>query len=78
MYRTKKVQIYIDINDVIELHKIQKENNTLTLGANVTLSVAKSTFEKYSNESNFKYFKGLAEHIDLVATVPIRNVSFFS
>lgn len=75
VYRTQKVQTYIDVNDVTELHRIQKEKNTLTLGANVTLSVAKTTFEKYANVSNFKYLKTLAEHIDQIATVPVRNVS---
>lgn len=65
------------MNDAAELHRIEKENNTLTLGANVTLSTVKSTFEKYADSPGFKYLKGLADHIDLVASIPIRNVSFF-
>ncbi|XP_014224706.2 xanthine dehydrogenase/oxidase-like isoform X1 [Trichogramma pretiosum] len=74
VYRTKKVEVYIDINDVQDLHKIVKEDKVLTLGANVTISVAKSTFEKFMSEKGFSYLKQMSEHIDLVATVPIRNI----
>lgn len=33
------------------------------------------TFEKYSKEPGFKYLQHLAKHIDLIASVPVRNVS---
>lgn len=69
------MQIYIDINGIPDLHKIEKTKDNLTLGANVTLSMAKEAFEKYANEPGFKYLDCMANHIDLIASVPIRNVS---
>lgn len=31
------------------------------------------TFQKYSSEPGFKYLRHLAHHIDLIASVPVRN-----
>lgn len=59
-----------------ELHKITSRRNKLTLGANVTLDEAMNTFESAAaDKSDFSYCRDLAKHIDLVATVPVRNVS---
>ncbi|XP_023247177.1 xanthine dehydrogenase-like [Copidosoma floridanum] len=74
LYRVNKMQVYIDINDVLELHRVEKEKDILTLGANITLSTAKNLFSKYAQESGFQYLKQMAGHIDLVASVPIRNI----
>lgn len=75
VYRRWETPVRCDINDVEELHRIEKTADTLTLGGNVTLSIAKMTFEKYANDSGFEYLKRLAKHIDLVASIPIRNVN---
>lgn len=32
------------------------------------------TFQKYSSEPGFKYLRHLAHHIDLIASVPVRNI----
>lgn len=56
------------------MRNIRKDNDTLTIGGNVTLTVAIETFEKYSKEPGFKYLQHLAKHIDLIASVPVRNV----
>lgn len=32
------------------------------------------TFQKYSSETGFKYLQHLADHIDLIANVPVRNI----
>ncbi|XP_008216630.2 xanthine dehydrogenase [Nasonia vitripennis] len=74
VYRLKKRQVYIDINNVADLHKIEKTKESLILGANVTLSMMKATCEKYMTEPGFEYLKKLARHIDLVASIPIRNI----
>ncbi|XP_017888813.1 xanthine dehydrogenase/oxidase-like isoform X2 [Ceratina calcarata] len=66
--------ISIDVNDVPDLRRIDKQNDTLTLGANCSLTVAMNTFEKYSNDKNFEYLQYLAKHIDLIASVPVRNI----
>ena len=74
VYRTQKKQVYIDINDVADLHRVQKEKDSLIFGANVTLTMMKNSFEKYMKEPRFEYLKQMAKHVDLVASIPIRNV----
>lgn len=37
--------------------------------------MAKAAFEKYTDEPGFEYLRRMAKHIDLVASIPIRNVS---
>ncbi|KAJ8676452.1 hypothetical protein QAD02_012239 [Eretmocerus hayati] len=74
VYRLPKKHIYIDINDIPELSRIDKEKDTLTLGGNITLSMAKKSFEMYSKEPGFEYLKRMAKHVDLVANVPVRNI----
>ncbi|XP_025074447.1 xanthine dehydrogenase-like [Pogonomyrmex barbatus] len=74
IYRTSKKDLYIDINDVPDLCHIQKTDENLTLGGNVSLRVMMETFQKYSSDAKFKYLRHLAEHIDLVAHVPVRNI----
>ncbi|XP_014217161.1 xanthine dehydrogenase-like [Copidosoma floridanum] len=74
VYRLGKVQVYIDVNDVLDLHRLSKTNDALTLGANVTLSIAKDSFEKYMTHPGFEYLKEMAKHVDLVASVPVRNI----
>lgn len=56
------------------MNRIEKTNEYLTLGGNVTLTVAIETFKKYSSDKGFKYLQHLAEHIDLIANVPVRNI----
>lgn len=75
VYRIEKPDIYIDINDIPDLRRIEKSENHLTLGSNVSLTVAMNTFEKYSKDKGFEYLRHLAHHIDLIASVPVRNVS---
>ena len=74
VYRLKVPDIYIDINDLANLRNISKTDDSLTIGSNVSLTVAMETFQKYSKEPNFKYLQHLASHIDLIASVPVRNV----
>lgn len=74
IYRLKVPDMYIDINDIPELHHISKNNDFLTVGSNISLTVAMETFINYSKEQNFHYLRHLADHIDLIASVPVRNV----
>lgn len=74
VYRAPKYDVYIDVNDVPDLRRIEKNGDSLILGGNVSLTVAMETFEKYSNEDGFKYLRHLAHHIDLIASVPVRNM----
>jgi hypothetical protein len=76
VYRvTKETKVYIDVGDVAELKSLTTEPN-LVLGGNMSLTEAMDTFYRISKENvRYKYTKALADHIDLTANVPVRNVS---
>ncbi|XP_012273308.1 xanthine dehydrogenase/oxidase [Orussus abietinus] len=74
VYRLEKPEIYVDINDIPDLHRVEKDSSSLVLGANVTLTDAMKNFEKFSKDQGFEYLQHLAKHIDLVASVAIRNI----
>ncbi|KAJ8687934.1 hypothetical protein QAD02_023729 [Eretmocerus hayati] len=74
VYRASPKKLYIDVNDVADLHRVEKEKDSLTFGGNVTLANAMLTFKKFTNERGFAYLKEMYEHVDLVATIPVRNV----
>lgn len=68
--------VYVDISNIAELRAHKVNENFLVLGANITLTDAMRTFKRLSvSTKEFGYLGGIASHIDLVATVPIRNVS---
>lgn len=68
----------IDINNIPDLRNINKTSTSLVIGGNVSLTVAMETFEKYSKASDFEYLQHLAKHIDLIASVPVRNVGKYN
>jgi xanthine dehydrogenase/oxidase len=69
-------QIYIDVQDIPELKSYSTEP-TLTLGGNVSLSDCIKLFNSLSKtNSSYAYTAVLARHIDLIANVPVRNVSY--
>lgn len=47
----------------------------LVLGANNNLTETKKILETVSETPGFEYCLSLAKHIDLMANVPVRNVS---
>lgn len=67
----------IDVNDVKELHTYTVNSENVIIGANTTLTAAIDIFTKIANEKpdKFGYLKQLADHISLIANVPVRNVS---
>ncbi|XP_015433474.1 PREDICTED: indole-3-acetaldehyde oxidase-like [Dufourea novaeangliae] len=74
VYRLKVPDMYIDINDIPDLRRISKNNDSLTIGGNNSLTTAMETFNEYSKEPKFEYLRHLASHIDLIASVPVRNI----
>ncbi|XP_069694441.1 xanthine dehydrogenase-like isoform X2 [Periplaneta americana] len=74
VYRiTEQPQVYIDVGGIAELKSISTHPN-LILGGNVSLTEAMNLFYKLSEENpDYKYTKVLADHIDLIANVPVRN-----
>lgn len=67
---------YIDVSKVEELRSYSLNDDSLTLGANLSLTKSMQCFNDIAKNNKFSYLKKLADHIDLVANVPIRNVSF--
>lgn len=71
----KPVDIYIDITNVKELLVHSVNNDSLILGANMSLTETMNLFYKLGAENpKFSYLTKLADHIDVIANVPVRNV----
>ncbi|XP_063993360.1 uncharacterized protein LOC135171019 [Diachasmimorpha longicaudata] len=74
VYRLEKPQLYIDLNDISDLRRVEKTADSLILGGNVSLTVIKNSFIKYSSDTGFNHLRQMADHVDLIASVPIRNI----
>ncbi|XP_066582260.1 uncharacterized protein [Prorops nasuta] len=75
VYRiVEEPKIFVDINDIGDLRRIEKTENSLTFGGNVSLTVLMESCTKFSKDPGFEYLRHLAHHIDLVASVPVRNI----
>lgn len=73
--KEKDVEVYIDIMDVAELMIYQIRGDHLIIGANMTLTKAIDLFNGLSTtNAKFAFLKKVAEHMDLIANVPVRNV----
>uniref|UniRef100_A0A0A9YHM8 Indole-3-acetaldehyde oxidase n=1 Tax=Lygus hesperus TaxID=30085 RepID=A0A0A9YHM8_LYGHE len=72
--------VWIDLNGIAELHSSSVTDNGVTLGANISLTEAMTLFYKLAKEKpqHYSYLKTLADHIDLIANVPVRNVGTFA
>ncbi|XP_065166258.1 uncharacterized protein [Atheta coriaria] len=70
-----KAKYYIDVSGVPELRSISHNTDKLVLGGNVTLTEMMDTFTQVGNsDESFKHLLRAVEHMDLVATVPVRNI----
>ncbi|CAH1116797.1 unnamed protein product [Phaedon cochleariae] len=67
-------EVYIDITSVKELTHYSVNKDTLVLGANLTLSKTMDLFEELSKQEAFHYLSVMRDHLDLVATIPVRNI----
>lgn len=74
--RSEKIRVFMDIKAIPELHVIIADESTLTFGGNVSLTDFMDTLNRVSSRYDYyEYAKYLAKHIDLMAHVPVRNVS---
>ncbi|XP_048511551.1 indole-3-acetaldehyde oxidase-like isoform X3 [Athalia rosae] len=74
VYRLQKPDIYVDVNGIPDLQTVHLTEDGLTLGANLTLTTAMRSLENFSKNNGFAYLKHLVRHIDLIASVPVRNI----
>lgn len=75
--RPENIQTFININNIRELQQYHI-GNSLTLGGNITLTNAIKIFRSVQNIAGFEYFEKVADHFELIANVPVRNVRIVS
>lgn len=73
--RSADIKHFIDINGIADLKKHEITHDKLSLGAGLSLSETMDMFQKAAKETGFEYCQQLWEHFDLIAHVPVRNVS---
>lgn len=74
--RADDISAYIDVNSIPELHELTICSDKIIIGANTTLTEYMKICTKIGNEKpEFAYLKEIYDHLDLVANVPVRNVS---
>ncbi|XP_070499175.1 uncharacterized protein [Chironomus tepperi] len=72
--RSPDLKVFIDISNVEELRSYKINQNSLELGANMTLSECMKVFSKLADENtSFSYLHEVVRHIDLIANVPVRD-----
>ncbi|CAH0562394.1 unnamed protein product [Brassicogethes aeneus] len=70
-----EVDIFIDIFNVDELVNHEVGPDQLILGANMPLTKTMDLFYELSEKNaKFKHLKKMADHINLIANVPVRNI----
>ncbi|XP_045464415.1 indole-3-acetaldehyde oxidase-like [Harmonia axyridis] len=75
VYKLPTPSFYVDIIDVKELTSYELGEDLLKLGANFTLSNTMDLFKQTANlNPKFGYLQAVADHIDLVAHVAVRNI----
>lgn len=76
VYRTdKSIDIFIDIKNVGDLRRHTISSNEVKIGANVSLTSTMEILKEAAKKSGFEYCLEIVRHIDLIANVPVRNVS---
>ncbi len=72
--RNEDIEVFIDITRVEALRNYSIGAN-VTLGGNMSLTETMEVLKKASMRSGFQYLRYCVDHIDLIANVPVRNVS---
>lgn len=72
----ENIRVFIDIKSIAELHTIKDDESCLSFGGNVSLTELMNTLKEAATKYEYyTYGIEMAKHIDLVATVPVRNVN---
>lgn len=73
--RSDNIKIFIDTKSIHELHAMTADASALTIGANVSLTELMETLQIAPTKCNkYTYATEFSKHLDLVASVPVRNV----
>lgn len=73
--RSPDIKHFIDVSGLEELYQHSSDSQQLKLGANMSLTQTMEILQSTSKQPGFEYLEVLWNHIDLVANVPVRNVS---
>ncbi|XP_070138167.1 uncharacterized protein [Drosophila bipectinata] len=73
--RPRTIRHFIDVNKVPELKQYRIEADYTLLGANLTLDDAMQVFLETAKRPGFEYCVQLWQHFNLIANVPVRNVT---
>lgn len=68
-------QAYVDVNNIPELKQSSVTSSDVSLGGNVTITVAIGLLQKAAELDGYSYAGQIAKHLKRVANVPVRNVS---
>lgn len=71
----ENIHTFIDISSIAEMHKVEQKSTSLVLGALVTLKETLTVMGSASAMDGFGYLNDLIAHFELIANVPVRNVS---
>ena len=66
--------VYVDISSISSLQD-QFVDENLVLGAGLSLQQTMTIFEKQMRNEDFAYLRDFHKHLELVANVPVKNVS---
>lgn len=72
--RDRDIQVFIDVTGVEHL-RTHIVADTLCIGANVNLTETMDILTEASTKHGYEYCEHMVKHIDLIANVPVRNVS---
>lgn len=73
--RNTDVQVFIDINDVVELRSHLVADDNLVFGGGITLADSIEIMLKTATMEGFGYLARLASHVQLIGNVAVRNVN---
>lgn len=73
--RNSDAQIFIDINDITELRSHLLTDESLVVGAGMTITDAIKIMRKTSKTAGFAYLDRVATHMQMVGNIAVRNVS---
>lgn len=73
--RSRNIQYFIDVNMVPELQQHSIEAQQLLLGSNLSLTETMQILQQAKTHNGFEYCEKLWQHFNLIANLPVRNVS---
>lgn len=73
--RREDVQVFIDITGIPDLRSHSISEEAVVIGGGVSLTETMEILTRATKTPGFEYCEHLVKHIDLIANVPVRNVS---